>query len=160
MSKYSPQDIEQSWYARWEENNYFAPSGQGQPFSIAIPPPNVTGTLHMGHAFQHSLVDALVRYKRMQGHNTLWQMGTDHAGISTQMVVTEQLASQGIKPSELGRENFIERSGIGKMNPAALFLANFADLVPPYTGKPRDLPWIRGFHARCLKFLSAFTTRA
>ena len=109
MSKYSPQDIEQSWYARWEENNYFAPSGQGQPFSIAIPPPNVTGTLHMGHAFQHSLVDALVRYKRMQGHNTLWQMGTDHAGISTQMVVTEQLASQGIKPSELGRENFIEK---------------------------------------------------
>ena len=63
----------------------------------------------MGHAFQHSLVDALVRYKRMQGHNTLWQMGTDHAGISTQMVVTEQLASQGIKPSELGRKNFIEK---------------------------------------------------
>ncbi|SVE05412.1 uncharacterized protein METZ01_LOCUS458266, partial [marine metagenome] len=108
MSKYSPQDIEKSWYAKWEENNYFAPSGEGQSFSIAIPPPNVTGTLHMGHAFQHSLVDSLIRYKRMQGFNTLWQMGTDHAGISTQMVVTEQLAVQGIKPLDLGRENFVE----------------------------------------------------
>ena len=109
MSKYSPQDIEKSWYAKWEENNYFAPSGEGQSFSIAIPPPNVTGTLHMGHAFQHSLVDSLIRYKRMQGFNTLWQMGTDHAGISTQMVVTEQLATQGIKPLDLGRESFVEK---------------------------------------------------
>ncbi len=108
MSKYSPQDIEQSWYAKWEENNYFAPSGHGDPFSIAIPPPNVTGTLHMGHAFQHSLVDALIRYKRMRGFNTLWQMGTDHAGISTQMVVTEKLAAQGIKPMDLGRDKFVD----------------------------------------------------
>ena len=77
MSKYSPQDIEQSWYQKWEENNYFAPSGQGESYSIAIPPPNVTGNLHMGHAFQHSLVDSLIRYQRMSGKNTLWQMGTD-----------------------------------------------------------------------------------
>jgi len=109
MTKYSPQDIEQAWYEKWEANNYFAPSGNGEAFSIAIPPPNVTGTLHMGHAFQHSLVDSLIRYKRMQGYNTLWQMGTDHAGISTQMVVTEQLAAQGIKPMELGREAFVEK---------------------------------------------------
>ena len=109
MTKYSPQDIEQAWYEKWEANNYFAPSGKGEAFSIAIPPPNVTGTLHMGHAFQHSLVDALIRYKRMQGHNTLWQMGTDHAGISTQMVVTEQLAAQDIKPMDLGREAFVEK---------------------------------------------------
>ncbi len=109
MSKYSPQDIEQSWYQKWEENNYFAPSGNGEKFSIAIPPPNVTGTLHMGHAFQHSIVDALVRYQRMTGHNTLWQMGTDHAGIATQMLVTEQLAAEGIKPTEIGREAFVDR---------------------------------------------------
>lgn len=109
MSKYSPQDIEQSWYQKWEENNYFAPSGNGESFSIAIPPPNVTGTLHMGHAFQHSIVDALVRYQRMSGKNTLWQMGTDHAGIATQMLVTEQLAAQGIKPSDLGREAFVDK---------------------------------------------------
>ncbi len=109
MSKYSPRDIEQSWYQKWEENNYFAPSGNGESFSIAIPPPNVTGTLHMGHAFQHSIVDSLIRYQRMSGKNTLWQMGTDHAGIATQMLVTEQLASQGIKPSDLGREAFVDK---------------------------------------------------
>jgi len=109
MSKYSPQDIEQSWYQNWQENNYFAPSGQGDSYSIAIPPPNVTGNLHMGHAFQHSLVDSLIRYQRMSGKNTLWQMGTDHAGIATQMLVTEQLAAQDIKPLDIGREAFINK---------------------------------------------------
>ncbi|HIE85631.1 MAG: valine--tRNA ligase [bacterium] len=109
MSKYSPQDIEQSWYQKWEENNYFAPSGHGESYSIAIPPPNVTGNLHMGHAFQHSLVDSLIRYQRMSGKNALWQMGTDHAGIATQMLVTEQLAAQGIKPLDIGREAFIDK---------------------------------------------------
>ncbi|MBT3834012.1 MAG: valine--tRNA ligase [Gammaproteobacteria bacterium] len=109
MSKYLPQDIEQSWYQKWEENNYFAPSGHGESYSIAIPPPNVTGNLHMGHAFQHSLVDSLIRYQRMSGNNTLWQMGTDHAGIATQMLVTEQLADQGIKPLDIGREAFIDK---------------------------------------------------
>ena len=109
MSKYSPQDIEQSWYQKWEENNYFAPSGNGESFSIAIPPPNVTGTLHMGHAFQHSIVDSLIRYQRMSGKNTLWQMGTDHAGIATQMLVTEQLAAQGVRPSDLGRDAFVDK---------------------------------------------------
>ena len=109
MSKYSPQDIEQSWYQKWEENNYLAPSGHGESYSIAIPPPNVTGNLHMGHAFQHSLVDSLIRYQRMSGKNTLWQMGTDHAGIATQMLVTEQLAAQGIKPLDIGREAFIDK---------------------------------------------------
>ena len=109
MDKYHPQDIETAWYQRWEEKNYFAPSGNGTPFSIAIPPPNVTGTLHMGHAFQHSLVDSIIRYRRMKGDNTLWQMGTDHAGIATQLIVTEQLAAQGIKPSDLGREEFFRR---------------------------------------------------
>ncbi len=109
MSKYSPQDIEQPWYQKWEENNYFAPSGHGESYSIAIPPPNVTGNLHMGHAFQHSLVDSLIRYQRMSGKNTLWQMGTDHAGIATQMLVTEQLAAQGIKPLDIGREAFIDK---------------------------------------------------
>ncbi len=109
MKKYQPQDIEQSWYEKWEAANYFAPQGNGTPFSIAIPPPNVTGTLHMGHAFQHSLVDSLIRYKRMQGNKTLWQMGTDHAGIATQLLVTEQLAAEGVKPLDIGREAFIDK---------------------------------------------------
>ena len=109
MQKYTPKDIEEKWYKAWEENNLFAPSGQGAPFSVAIPPPNVTGTLHMGHAFQHSIVDALIRYQRMKGKKTLWQMGTDHAGIATQMLVTEQLAEENLSPSQLGREQFIQR---------------------------------------------------
>ncbi|MBV1879882.1 MAG: valine--tRNA ligase [Pseudomonadales bacterium] len=109
MKKYQPQDIEQAWYQKWEAADYFAPAGDGTPYSIAIPPPNVTGTLHMGHAFQHSLVDSLIRYRRMKGDQTLWQMGTDHAGISTQLLVTEQLAAKGIKPSDLGREKFLDK---------------------------------------------------
>ena len=108
--KYKPQDIEQSWYQKWEEAGYFAPSENGDPFTIAIPPPNVTGTLHMGHAFQHSLVDALIRYRRMTGRRTLWQMGTDHAGISTQLVVQEQLAAKGIDYQDLGREKFVREA--------------------------------------------------
>ncbi|MCZ6501454.1 MAG: valine--tRNA ligase [Gammaproteobacteria bacterium] len=109
MKKYQPQEFEQTWYEKWEEAGYFAPSGNGKPFSIAIPPPNVTGALHMGHAFQHSLVDSLIRYHRMKGDQTLWQMGTDHAGIANQLIVTEQLAAEGIKPTDLGREKFLER---------------------------------------------------
>ncbi len=109
MKKYQAQDIEQFWYKKWEEAGYFAPTGNGTPFSIAIPPPNVTGTLHMGHAFQHSLVDSMIRFHRMKGDNTLWQMGTDHAGIATQLIVTEQLAAEGIKPTDLGREKFLEK---------------------------------------------------
>ena len=109
MKRYNPKAIESRRYAEWEAAGHFAPSGQGQAFSIAIPPPNVTGTLHMGHAFQHSLVDALVRFKRMDGCNTLWQMGTDHAGIATQLLVTEQLAAEGQSPQDLGREAFIKK---------------------------------------------------
>ncbi|MGH8443350.1 MAG: valine--tRNA ligase, partial [Nevskiaceae bacterium] len=97
----------------WENGGWFAPSGPGkngaEPYCIMIPPPNVTGTLHMGHAFQHTLMDALTRYHRMRGHDTLWQHGTDHAGIATQMVVERQLAAQGKSRHDLGREKFVER---------------------------------------------------
>ena len=106
---YQPQSIEQPIYQRWEDQNYFAPSGTGTPFSIMIPPPNVTGSLHMGHAFQHSLMDAMIRRARMQGKRTLWQPGSDHAGIATQMVVERQLAAQNLTRTELGREKFLEK---------------------------------------------------
>jgi valyl-tRNA synthetase len=106
---YQPQDIEKSWYKTWEENGYFAPSGTGTPYSIAIPPPNVTGSLHMGHGFNNSIMDALIRYHRMKGCNTLWQVGTDHAGIATQMVVERQLAAQDKTRHDLGREKFLEK---------------------------------------------------
>ena len=103
---YNPLDIEKKWYPIWEQAGYFAPSGSGKAFSIAIPPPNVTGRLHMGHGFQHTLMDVLIRYHRMQGDNTLWQVGTDHAGISTQMVVERQLAAKNISRHDIGREKF------------------------------------------------------
>ncbi len=106
---YTPHDIERRIYERWESHDWFAPSGRGAPFCITIPPPNVTGTLHMGHAFQHTLMDALTRYHRMRGDDTLWQPGTDHAGIATQMVVERQLAARGIQRADIGREAFIEQ---------------------------------------------------
>ncbi|MFI2811568.1 MULTISPECIES: valine--tRNA ligase [unclassified Microbulbifer] len=108
---YQPNAIEQQWYQTWEENGYFKPSGDtsADPYCIMIPPPNVTGSLHMGHGFQESIMDALIRYHRMQGDNTLWQVGTDHAGIATQMVVERLLAAEGKSRHELGREKFIEK---------------------------------------------------
>jgi valyl-tRNA synthetase len=106
---YNPHAIEQHWYESWERNGHFAPSGTGKPYCIMIPPPNVTGSLHMGHAFQDTLMDALIRYHRMRGDNTLWQAGTDHAGIATQMVVERQLAAQETTRHDLGREDFIKR---------------------------------------------------
>ena len=106
---YDPHSIEQRWYETWEQEGYFAPSGEGKPYCIMIPPPNVTGSLHMGHAFQDTLMDALTRYHRMRGDNTLWQPGTDHAGIATQMVVERQLNSEDLTRHDIGREKFIER---------------------------------------------------
>ena len=103
---YNPSSIEQKIYKNWENSGYFAPSKQGDSFCIVIPPPNVTGTLHMGHAFQDTIMDTLIRYQRMKGKNTLWQVGTDHAGIATQMVVERQLEIEGISRTELGRNAF------------------------------------------------------
>ena len=108
-TKYDPQQIEQRWYQTWEKNNYFSPSGQGKSYCIMIPPPNVTGSLHMGHAFQDTIMDALTRYHRMRGHNTLWQAGTDHAGIATQMVVERQLKQENLTRHDLGRDAFIQK---------------------------------------------------
>lgn len=106
---YDPTDIERKWYQIWEEKGYFKPSGQGDSFCIMIPPPNVTGSLHMGHGFNNAIMDALTRYNRMMGKNTLWQPGTDHAGIATQMVVERQLAAQNVSRHDLGREQFIDK---------------------------------------------------
>jgi len=106
---YQPKDIEQRVYARWEENGYFAPRGDGERYCIMIPPPNVTGTLHMGHGFGDTIQDTLTRYHRMRGHRTLWQPGTDHAGIATQMVVERLLNAEGKSRRDLGREKFLER---------------------------------------------------
>ncbi len=114
IEKYDPSQIETKWYQCWEKNGYFKAGATGNTdsddtYCIMIPPPNVTGTLHMGHAFQDTIMDTLIRYHRMQGKNTLWQPGTDHAGIATQMVVERQLNAQGTSRVELGREAFVEK---------------------------------------------------
>ncbi|MCZ6887382.1 MAG: valine--tRNA ligase [Gammaproteobacteria bacterium] len=108
-NSFDPHAIERPLYQEWESKGYFAPSGNGVPYCIAIPPPNVTGTLHMGHAFQHTLIDALIRYQRMSGKQTLWQMGTDHAGIATQMLVERQLEAEGKSRHDIGRDGFLQR---------------------------------------------------
>jgi valyl-tRNA synthetase len=108
---FEPRAIEEKWYPRWEASGVFKPSWQpgAAPYCIQLPPPNVTGTLHMGHAFQHTLMDILIRYHRMKGDNALWQVGTDHAGIATQIVVENQLKLAGQSRRDLGREKFVER---------------------------------------------------
>ena len=106
---YDPHQVEKRWYERWEREGNFVPGAGGEPYCIMIPPPNVTGTLHMGHAFQDTIMDALIRYHRMNGRRTLWQPGTDHAGIATQMVVERQINAEGLTRQNLGRSAFVER---------------------------------------------------
>ena len=105
---YDPHQVEKKWYEHWEREGYFIPGG-GEPYCIMLPPPNVTGTLHMGHAFQYTIMDALIRYHRMNGRRTLWQPGADHAGIATQMVVERQINAEGLTRQDLGRDAFVER---------------------------------------------------
>ncbi len=107
---YNPHEIEQRWYETWESRGWFEPTaGEGKPYCIMIPPPNVTGNLHMGHGFNNTVMDTLIRFNRMRGRPTLWQPGTDHAGIATQMVVERQLEAAGLTRHDLGRDKFIER---------------------------------------------------
>ena len=105
---YNPKEIEIPIYKKWEDSGFFKsnPDSKKEPYCIMIPPPNVTGTLHMGHGFQNTLMDALIRYKRMSGFDVLWQVGVDHAGIATQMVVERQLEADGITKESLGRDKF------------------------------------------------------
>ena len=108
---YNPQDVEEALYARWEKSGDFGaePASAHRPYTIMMPPPNVTGSLHIGHALTFTLQDVLIRYHRMAGRDTLWQPGTDHAGIATQMVVERQLEQSGTNRRALGREEFVKR---------------------------------------------------
>nr|MDQ6119848.1 class I tRNA ligase family protein [Klebsiella pneumoniae subsp. pneumoniae] len=145
---YNPQDIEQPLYEHWEKQGYFKPNGDEsqESFCIMIPPPNVTGSLHMGHAFQQTIMDTMIRYQRMQGKNTLWQAGTDHAGIATQMVVERKIAAEEGKPATTTAATPLStKSGSGKRNPAALLPVRCAVSATPWTGSASASPWTRGF---------------
>ena len=158
---FSPADIESRIYAHWEAAGYFAPSGRGPAYSIVIPPPNVTGTLHMGHAFQDTIMDALIRYQRMRGFDTLWQPGTDHAGIATQMVVERQLNAEGtsriaarprsLRRARLGMEEALRRSDRA---------ANCAVSAHRSTGSATTSRWIRTSRRRSPKSSCVCTRRA
>lgn len=109
-SVYNPQSVEEKWYRYWIENNYFHAKvdEKAEPYCIVIPPPNVTGVLHLGHALDNTLQDVLIRWRRMQGYNALWVPGMDHAGIATQAKVEESLAKEGLNKHDLGREEFLK----------------------------------------------------
>lgn len=131
---YNPKEIEEKYYRFWEESGYFEINGNekiqkaNKNFCIMLPPPNVTGSLHIGHALNHTLIDIIVRYKRMQGFKTLWQPGLDHAGIATQNVVEKQLLAQGIKKEEIGREAFIQKVWAWKEQSGGMILKQMRKL--------------------------------
>ena len=142
-SRFTPADVEARLYEGWETAGSFAcdPRSNAEPFTIMIPPPNVTGSLHMGHALTFTLQDILIRWRRMQGRDALWQPGTDHAGIATQMVVERLLATEGRDRREMGRDAFVDRVWQWKTNPAAALPASFAAWVPHWTGRANGSPW-------------------
>ena len=110
--KYNPKDFEEKWYEKWEERDYFKPSEDKTktPYTIVIPPPNITGKLHMGHALDDTIQDILIRYKRMQGYNTLWLPGTDHAAIATEAKIVAKMKEAGITKEDIGRVRFLRKS--------------------------------------------------
>ena len=143
---YDPHSLEQRWYETWEKQGYFSPQGVADnPYCIMIPPPNVTGSLHMGHAFQDTIMDALIRYHRMTGDRTLWQAGTDHAGIATQMVVERLIEAEDKTRHDYGREPFIEK---------------IWDWRRHWTGLGKGSPWTRDCRRRCGRSLCCSTRRA
>ncbi len=140
---YSPAKIEEPLYAFWEQHGCFAAGGDGPAYCIMIPPPNVTGTLHMGHAFQDTIMDALTRLHRMRGFNTLWQPGTDHAGIATQMVVERQLeAADKTRPGSVARP-LSKKSGTGRNNPADRSSSSCGAWARRWTGHANASPWTK-----------------
>src|SRR6516225_2724673 len=151
--------MEGAIYQRWLDAGYFTadPASAKPAYSIVLPPPNVTGSLHMGHALEHTMMDALTRRKRMQGHAVLWQPGMDHAGIATQSVVEKQLAVDGKTKEDFGRELFVDRSGIGSMNPAVPSPARCAGSATGWIGAETGSPWTRACRGRCGQSLSGST---
>ena len=162
---YDFKNTETAMYQWWWDQGYFKPINDPKsvdhdpdhkPYVISIPPPNVTGELHLGHAMFVSMEDLMIRYHRMKGIPTLWVPGTDHAGIATQMLVERALAKEGIRRQDLGREKFLERSGNGKTNIMTASLRRSSVWVPPVTGTANASRWTRDFPKPSAKPLCAF----
>ena len=147
---YDPSSFEDRLYKTWSERGYFKPSDDrnAPTYSIVIPPPNITGQLHMGHALDNTLQDVLVRYKRMKGFSTLWVPGTDHASIATEAKIVEAMRREGITKDDIGRDGFLERAW-----------SSSRSSVPPAIGRESALRWTKDAPKRCARFSSAFTKR-
>lgn len=144
-TQYAPAEVEGKLYERWVERGYFEADEHSEkpPYSIVIPPPNVTGSLHLGHAFEHTLIDALVRRKRMQGFEALYQPGMDHAGIATQNVVERELGKEGKSRHDLGREAFVERVWKWKNESGGQISGQMRRLARASPGPASASPWTR-----------------
>ena len=153
---YEPQDVEKKWYAFWEENKCFHadPASTRPPYSIVIPPPNVTGVLHMGHALNNTLQDVLARWKRMTGYEVLWMPGTDHAGIATQNVVEKQLARRTETGMNWAGKNLSSVSGNGGSESGGRLSISSNAWGLPATGNGNGSPWTRACHGPCGRFSS------
>ncbi len=158
---YEPAGIEEKWYQFWQDNGFFKAEDTSDkpPFSIVIPPPNVTGVLHMGHALNNVIQDIMCRYRRLLGYNVLWMPGTDHAGIATQNVVERDLAARGKIGISWAGKPLSKRSGNGRKSPAAPSSTSSSGWGPPVTGTGSGSPWMRGCRMRCARCLSGFTKK-
>ena len=154
---YDPSVVEERLYTKWCEKKYFHAEvdKSKKPFSIVMPPPNITGQLHMGHALDNTIQDILIRWKRMSGYNTLWVPGIDHASISTEVKVVAQIAKEGLKKEDLGREGFLKRCWQWKEQ----YLTSSESLAQAVTGTGYVLQWTRAVRKPYLKHLCVFTTR-
>ena len=149
---YDPLQVEGRWYSEWEKAGYFhaEDASEKPPYCIVIPPPNVTGFLHLGHALTVSVEDLLIRWKRMSGFNALWMPGTDHAGIATQLVVERELkATEGKTRQDLGREEFQKRIWAWKAKSGGRITQQLRTLGVPSTGRASASPWTKASPARC-----------
>ena len=159
---YSPEAVEKRWYAFWEAEKLFAAdeTTTRTPYSIVIPPPNVTGVLHMGHALNNTMQDIMCRYRRLKGDSVLWMPGTDHAGIATQNVVEKKLAAEGTDRHAAGKRE-VHRVGVGmaQSSTAAPSSTSSSGWAPPATGIGNASPWTKGSRKRCGKYSSSFMTR-
>ena len=147
---YEPQEVEDRLYAHWEELGCFKADNKSkkEPFTVVIPPPNVTGQLHMGHAMDETIQDILIRYKKLRGYETLWLPGTDHAGIATQIKVEEMLRKEGLTRYDLGREAFWKECGPGRRNTARPLSTSSRSWAAPATGAASASPWTRAARPR------------
>ena len=158
---YNPSEIEDRLYKKWMDKKYFHAEvdRSKKPFTIVMPPPNITGQLHMGHALDNTLQDILIRFKRMQGYNALWQPGTDHASIATEVKVTNKLKEEGIDKEELGREGFLKRTWEWKEEYGGRIVSQLRSLVLPLIGTENVSQWMKAVLKQYRKYLSAFTKR-